>query len=190
MYKKTNHVNFVLNCRGAAIVEFVFVVFIITLLIKVLITVATYQATVGKLDRISYSIAGIVRERERLYGGNERLSQAQYNELTELTKKMLSDSGLSNRNITMKIENLSFTNATGLKEPDIHNSPEYSSGSCEPTRSLKDMTQLSPYSNSGRWIPLYQVTLCLLPTASWYNMLINQGGAATPITSSAVTIGR
>lgn len=190
MYKKINHNNFILNRCGAVIVEFVFVVFIITLLIKVLITVATYQATVGKLDRISYSIAGIVRERERLYGGNERLSQAQYNELTELTKKMLSDSGLSNKNITMKIESLSFTHTTGLKDPDIHNSPEYSSGSCEPTRSLKDMTQLSPYSNSGRWIPLYQVTLCLLPTASWYNMLINQGGAATPIKSSAVTIGR
>lgn len=186
MYKKINHNNFILNRCGAVIIEFVFVVFIITLLIKVLITVATYQSTVGKLDRISYSIAGIVRERERLYGGNEKLSQAQYNELTELTKKMLSDSGLSNRNLTMKIESLSFKNATGLKEPDIHNTL----GSCEPPRSLKDMTQLSPYSNSGRWVPLYQVTLCLLPTASWYNTLFNQGGTATPIKSSAVTIGR
>lgn len=190
MYKKINHNNFILNRCGAVIVEFVFVVFIITLLIKVLITVATHQSTVGKLDRISYSIAGIVRERGRLYGGSEKLSQAQYNELTALTKKMLSDSGLSNRNVTMKIESLSFTNATGLKEPDTHNSPEYYSGSCKPTRSLKDMTQLSPYSNSGQWVPLYQVTLCLLPTASWYNTLFNQGGTPIPIKSSAVTIER
>ncbi|WP_145521030.1 tight adherence pilus pseudopilin TadF [Yersinia mollaretii] len=189
MFKKIKYDNFILNRRGAVIVEFVFVVFIITLLTKVLITVATYQSTVGKLDRISYSIAGIVRERERLYGSNNPLSSAQYKELKELADKMLLDSGVSNTDLTMAIEILNFRSALGLKVIDVKNSTIYNTGGCEPIRKLSDMMELSPYGNSGTWVPLYQVTLCL-PTAPWYNTLFNQGGAAIPIKSSAVTIER
>ncbi|CNI71745.1 pseudopilin [Yersinia mollaretii] len=189
MFKKINYDNFILNRRGAVIVEFAFVAFIITLLIKVLITVATYQATVGKLDRISYSIAGIVRERERLYGSNSPLSAAQYNELKDLANKILLDSGVPNTKLKMTIERLNFRSATGLKIIDVNNSPIYTVGGCEPTRPLREMMELSPYSNSGQWLPLYQVTLCL-PTAPWYNTLFSRGGTAIPIKSSAVTIER
>ncbi|CNK44817.1 putative tight adherance operon protein [Yersinia mollaretii] len=189
MFKKINYDNFILNRRGAVIVEFVFVVFIITLLIKVLITVATHQSTVGKLDRISYSIAGIVRERERLYGNNNPLSPAQYKELKELASKMLLDPRFQNTDLEISIERLNFRSAAGLKVIDVNNSPVYSTGGCQPTRPLREMMELSPYSNSGQWIPLYQVTLCL-PTAPWYNTLFSRGGTAIPIKSSAVTIER
>ncbi|WP_145492690.1 tight adherence pilus pseudopilin TadF [Yersinia aleksiciae] len=189
MYKKINHDSFIVNRSGAVIVELVFVVFIMTLLIKILVAVTTYQSTVGKLDRISYSIAGIVRERGELYGGDNKLAQIQVEELKRLADKMLLNSGIKNNNLAITIETLHFDpTASGVKDIDNQKTLVYSIGACQPIRPLYEMMELSPYANTDRWIPLYQVTLCL-PTAPWYNTLFN-GGAELSIKSSAVTIER
>lgn len=182
MYKKIKRNNFFINCNGSAIIEFVFVVFIITLLIKVLLSVATYQSTVGKLDRISYSIAGVVRERSKLYGSDYRLTQMQVDELKRLAEKMLLNSGMKSSNLAMTIETLHFlpTNPE-IKDIDNQNTVSVSLGSCQPIRPLSKMMNLSPYAITGRWMPLYQVTLCL-PDTGW--------GLAIPAKSSAVTIER
>ncbi|WP_318526896.1 tight adherence pilus pseudopilin TadF [Yersinia enterocolitica] len=60
---------------------------------------------------------------------------------------------------------------------------------CNPTQPLHEMDSLSPYGNTGRWIPLYQVTLCL-PTIPWYSTLFSPETPAPAIKSSAITIGR
>ena len=182
MYRKSNPNSFIISCSGAVIVEFTFVVFIITLLIKVLISVATYQSTVGKLDRISYSIAGIVRERSKLYGSDYQLTQMQVEELRNLAAKMLLNSGGNNNNLAIAIETLHFIPATPeIKKIDNQNTRSIFLGDCQPIRPLRNMMDLSPYANTGRRIPLYQVTLCL-PTTG--------GGLAIPVKSSAVTIER
>lgn len=191
MYKKINHNSFIVSRSGAVIVEFVFVIFIMTLLIKILITVTAYQSTVGKLDRLSYSLAGIVRERNNLYSSDHDLTQAQVAELKQLAEKILLNSGVDSNNLAIRIETLHFIpSASGIRNIDNQKTKSLSIGVCQPTRQLNDMQDLSPYANkTGRWIPLYQVTLCL-PTAPWYNTLFNGGGTATPIKSSAVTIER
>ncbi|AKP33149.1 tight adherence pilus pseudopilin TadF [Yersinia aleksiciae] len=191
MYKKISYNRFISSRNGAVIIEFVFILFILTLLIKILITVTAYQSTVGKLDRLSYSLAGIVRERNKLYSDDHDLTQAQVAELKQLAEKMLLDSGVDSNNLAMRIETLHFIpSASGTKNIDNQKTGSFSIGVCQPTRQLNDMQDLSPYANTtGRWIPLYQVTLCL-PTAPWYNTLFNGGGTATPIKSSAVTIER
>lgn len=74
MFKKINQNEFIINNKGAVILELVFIVSIIALFIKLLLSMAAYQSTVGKLDRISYSIAGIVRERARLYDNDNVLT--------------------------------------------------------------------------------------------------------------------
>ncbi|PHZ28848.1 tight adherence pilus pseudopilin TadF [Yersinia bercovieri] len=182
MYKKIKRNNFILNCHGSVIIEFAFAVFIITLLIKVLLSVATYQSTVGKLDRISYSIAGIVRERSKLYGSDYRLTQMQVDELKRLAEKMLLNTGMKSSNLAITIETLHFLPSNPeIKDIDNQNTVSVSLGSCQPIRPLSKMINLSPYAHTGRWIPLYQVTLCL-PTTG--------GGLAIPITSSAVAIER
>lgn len=76
---------------------------------------AAYQSTVGKLDRISYSIAGIVRERARLYDNDNVLTQAQVEKLKQLTEKMLLNSG-AHYNIAIKIETLHFNDTDS---PDL-----------------------------------------------------------------------
>lgn len=190
---KTNHSCLIASCHGAVIIEFTFVIFIITLLIKLMISVATYQSTIGKLDRISYSIAGIVRERGIIYSTDTELTQNQVDELKMLADKMLLRSGLQRSNLEITVETLSFIVSTPeIKSIDNSKTFSLGLGTCQPIQPLRDMTALSPYTNSARWLPLYQVTLCL-SASPWYTTLFSVGGgesAAISIKSSAVTIER
>ncbi|CNH46349.1 tight adherence pilus pseudopilin TadF [Yersinia pekkanenii] len=190
MHRKINNEYFITNRDGAIIVEFVFVILIITIFIKTLISVAQYQSTVGKLDRISYSLAGIVRERDRLYENSNILTQSNVNQLNILANNMLLASGINNDNFEIMVETLHFNTSTP-EDKIIDNTKSASLGSetCLPTKPLREMVDLSPYGNRGRWIPLYQVTLCL-PAPAWYQSLFRLTGTIPDIKSSAITIER
>ncbi|MFJ1231679.1 tight adherence pilus pseudopilin TadF [Yersinia proxima] len=193
MYKKINRQNVISNTHGAVIIEFIYITFIIIILIKILIFTSEHYSTVGKLDRISYSLSGMIRERTRLYGGDNKLTEEQVSQLRVLANKMLSNSGLSESNVAITVETIHFnpTQSSEVEHKVINDtkSLSFSIGSCEPDKPLKALTQLSPFSNAGRWIPLYQVTLCL-PASTWYNALFNQGGSTNYIKSSSMTIER
>lgn len=190
MYKKTNQTNMMTNTQGAIIIEFVFVIFIITLLIKILISIANHYSNVGKLDRISYSLAGIVRERALLYDNDNILTQEQVDQIKRLADNMLSNSVnyVNNQTFAIKIETLHFNQTESSldedKSIDETRSLSFNSGgACEPNRPLNELAQLSPFSNAGRWIPLYQVTLCLSSAPG--------GEILSPsIKSSSITIER
>lgn len=193
MYKKINRQNVISNTHGAVIIEFIYITFIIIILIKILIFTSEHYSTIGKLDRISYSLSGMIRERTRLYGGDSKLTEEQVSQLRVLAHKMLSNSGLSESNVAITVETIHFnpTQSSEVEHKVINDtkSLSFSIGSCEPDKPLKALTQLSPFSNAGRWIPLYQVTLCL-PASTWYNALFNQGGNTNYIKSSSMTIER
>ncbi|MFL4556663.1 tight adherence pilus pseudopilin TadF [Yersinia kristensenii] len=195
MSKNINDQAFIVNNKGSVILELVFIISIVALFIKLLLSMAAYQSTVGKLDRISYSIAGIVRERVRLYDNDNVLTQVQVEKLKQLTEQMLLNSGVHYNNLAMKIETLHFKDTDSpapiYKIIDERNSLSLSAGAvvCQPTRPLREMDSLSPYGNAGRWIPLYQVTLCL-PTIPWYSALFSPRLPVPAIKSSAITIER
>ncbi|WP_077175186.1 tight adherence pilus pseudopilin TadF [Yersinia proxima] len=193
MYKKINRQNVISDTHGAVIIEFIYITFIIIILIKILIFTSEHYSTIGKLDRISYSLSGMIRERTRLYGGDSKLTEEQVSQLRVLANKMLSNSGLSESNVAITVETIHFnpTQSSEVEHKVINDtkSLSFSFGSCEPDKPLKALTQLSPFSNAGRWIPLYQVTLCL-PASTWYNALFNQGGSTNYIKSSSMTIER
>ncbi|HHL2561908.1 TPA: tight adherence pilus pseudopilin TadF [Yersinia enterocolitica] len=193
MHKKTNPKNLLSDTHGAVIIEFSFIVFIMIIFMKVLLSFSEHYSTIGKLDRISYSLAGIVRERAILYKNYNELTQTQVNQLKELAENMLSNSGLFESNLTIKIETVHFnpTQSSTVENKVIDNtkSLSFNVGPCEPDKPLNKLTELSSFSNAGRWIPLYQVTLCL-SINTWYNTLFNQKGTASSINSSAITIER
>ena len=193
MYKKINNIDFIKNNSGSAIIEFSLVIFIIMLLIKLFISVTEYQSTIGKLDRISYSLAGIIRERNRLYSDDEMLTQNNVNDLASLANNMLLTSGISSNNFAITVETLHFnpteSAAPGNKIINDTKSEEFSVGTCHPIRSLREMADLSPYSNRGRWVPLYQVTLCL-PAPTGYQALFSQAESIPILRSYAITIER
>lgn len=193
MQKKVRHQNLVSNNNGSVIIEFSFIVFIMIIFMKILMSISEYYSTIGKLDRISYSLAGIVRERTLLYSNNSELTQLQVNQLKKVAENMLLHSGLSKYSLSIKVEKIHFnttqSSSTENKIIDNTKSLSFNIGSCEPDKLLRELTQLSSFSNAGRWIPLYQVTLCL-PVDTWYSQLFSQGGNANYIKSSSITIER
>lgn len=193
MSKKINQKNIVIDIQGVIIVEFVFVFFITALFIKILLSVTEYYSTIGKLDRISYSLVGIVRERTRLYNDNNELTQIQVNQIKQLADSMLVNSRSTETDLAIKIETIHFdhTESSAIEDRHIDNTKSFSfnTGVCEPKKPLSELTQLSSFSHAGRWIPLYQVTLCL-PATPWYSALFNREGNITPIKSSSIAIER
>lgn len=193
MRKKVRHQNLVSNNNGSVIIEFSFIVFIMIIFMKILMSISEYYSTIGKLDRISYSLAGIVRERTLLYSNNSELTRLQVNQLKKVAENMLLHSGLSKYSLSIKVEKIHFnttqSSSTENKIIDNTKSLSFNIGSCEPDKLLRELTQLSSFSNAGRWIPLYQVTLCL-PVDTWYSQLFSQGGNANYIKSSSITIER
>lgn len=193
MHKKYKSKNIIINTSGAMIIEFSLVFLIIALFIKSMISIAEHYSTIGKLDRISYSLAGVIRERSQLYHDDNILTQQQVNQLHDLAESMLLNSNIPSHDLAIRVDTIHF------KQPqssDIENrviddikTLSFSVGSCEPDSPLRGLTHLSSFSNAGRWIPLYQVTLCF-PAASWYSTLLNQNGPAIAIKSSSITVER
>lgn len=175
------------------IIELSFVFLIIALFIKLMISMAEHYSAIGKLDRVSYSLAGIVRERTRLYSNDDTLTQEQVDQLKDLAESMLLNSKTPSHDLAIRVETIHFNKPQSF---DIKNrviddikTSSFSVGSCEPDTPLQELSHLSSFSNAERWIPLYQVTLCL-PTISWYNTLFNQGEGPLSIKSSSITIER
>ena len=190
MFRKNN--TLINNQGGSIIVEFAFVTFIIVLFIKLLIAIAEYQSISGKLDRLSYSAAGIIRERGRLYPHDPELNQQQVDQLRDLVQRALLNSGVAADNLRMRVETLHFNPieppGSRQQQVDEHKSLSFSTGDCAPVQPLRGLVALSPLSQSERWVPLYQVTICL-PPPQRYRDLISVSPLPT-LKSSAITIGR
>ena len=64
MFKNMNVPNLWTDKRAAVSVEFVLISIALIFFIFFLTDLVVRQATIGKLDRVSYSVAGILRERD------------------------------------------------------------------------------------------------------------------------------
>lgn len=181
MFRNMNALNLRNLCtdhRGSVAVEFVLISMVLLIFLMFLTDLVIRQATIGKLDRTSYSVAGVLRERIQLFDGREKLQQQDVNEAAKLAGRMLSDmhSGADLRGLQLRVEEVHFVDPIGLndtrKQVKLYNSwtAGYGSGQCHPAESLDKQLQLAPRGSYGRWVPLYQVTVCL-PAASWYTRL-------------------
>ena len=168
----------------------VFIFFLTDLVIR--------QATTGRLDRVAYSVAGTLRERIQLYNARERLSQRDVDQITNLAARMLTDmqqdTDLSK--LMLRVEELHFedTVTVGSNSKVIKFYRSWQSGSrsgsrCSPPQPLNMLTQLTPKGSYGRWVPLYQVTVCL-PTTSWYTKLTSSKADEPQLSSYAIVMAR
>ncbi|QHM77214.1 hypothetical protein C7M52_03210 [Mixta theicola] len=136
------------------------------------------QATIGKLDRVSYSVSGILRERIQLFDARETLNQQDVELGVELAERMLKDmhTNVDLSKLAMQVEELHFEDPISLnderKQVKLYRSwaGGNSATGCRAPQPLNQMTQLTPKGSYGRWVPLYQVTVCL-PNNSLYTRL-------------------
>lgn len=188
MFKNMNVPNLWTDKRAAVSVEFVLISIALIFFIFFLTDLVVRQATVGKLDRVSYSVAGILRERIQLFDARETLNQQDVDSAADLAKKILTDmnSTIDLSQMSLHVEEMHFEDPIRLgddrKQIKLYKSWDSgSAGQCLPPQSLNQLQQLTPRGSYGRWVPLYQVTVCL-PTFSWFTRLTST--EETPMMSS------
>lgn len=182
--------------RGSVAVEFSAISVLLIVFIFFLTDLVVRQATIGRLDRVSYSAAGTLRERIQLYDAREPLNQSDVNQIAKLAARMLTDmheeADLSK--LKLVVEELHFEDATSVgnasKNIRLYRSWQSGAGGdCSAPQPLNRLTQLTPRGSYGRWVPLYQVTVCL-PTTSWYTRLTTSIAKDPVLSSFAIVMAR
>ena len=196
MFRNMSVLALCTNRRGSVAVEFTVISVLLIVFIFFLTDLVVRHATTGRLDRVAYSVAGIVRERIQLYDAREKLNQRDVDQIAKLAARMLTDmdpdADLSQ--LKLVVEELHFEDITsvGSTRKDIDLYRRWQSGSadgCAPPQALNQLTQLAPKGSYGRWVPLYQVTVCL-PTTSWYTWLTTSSRENPQLSSFAIVMAR
>lgn len=189
MFRNMNVQNLWTDRRAAVSVEFVLISIALFFFIFFLSDLVLRQAMTGKLDRVVYSLSGVLRERIQLFDARENLSQQDVDTSLSLAKRMLTDmtENADLSDLQLVVEEVHFKDPISLgdtsKEISMYKqwTSGNSKGECAPPKALNQLTQLTPKGSYGRWVPLYQVTVCL-PTISWFTRLTSVG--QTPQMSS------
>ena len=172
MSRNMSDLNLCTDSRGSISVEFVLITLVLFILLMWLTELVMRQAMIGKLDRTAYSVAGILRERIQLFDGREMLNQQDVDNAAALARRMLKDmhyqADLSS--LQLHVEEVHFNDPIGQTDlrKEIKSYVNWNSGvdarECLPPERLVDQLQLTPRGSYGRWVPLYQVTVCLSTT--------------------------
>lgn len=196
MFRNMSVLALCTNRRGSVAVEFAVISVLLIVFIFFLTDLVVRHATTGRLDRVAYSVAGIVRERIQLYDAREKLNQRDVDQIAKLAARMLTDMDPDADLSLLKlvVEELHFEDITsvGSTRKDIDLYRRWQSGSadgCAPPQALNLLTQLAPKGSYGRWVPLYQVTICL-PTTSWYTWLTTSSRENPQLSSFAIVMAR
>lgn len=178
-------------------VEFAFISLVLMFFIFFLADLVLRQAVTGRLDRVSYSASGVLRERIQLYDSRERLNQQDVEQIRSLAQRMMRDMDptMNTAQLQLQVEELHFVEPSyfGGNQKTISLYRRWHSGAfagqCQPARPLNQLTELTPKGSYGRWVPLYQVTVCI-PTISWFSRLINGQDPHPMMSSYAVVMAR
>ncbi|MDG4952301.1 tight adherence pilus pseudopilin TadF [Actinobacillus equuli] len=166
--------QFLTNPRGSVTVEFIFIFFLFSVLLIFLIDVTILQSTTGKVQRTSYSLLNIVKERSAVYSGKEELSQQEVEDLKKLALSLMGEDPASG-NVAITIEHhkfdgiktqetvSSFSEVRPNKNVTINKISSGNNNVCQ-AAGKADVTHAAPltqnFRNSVRYASVYSVTVC------------------------------
>lgn len=134
----------------------------------------------AKLDRMSYSLVTLVKERQRFYQGREALSQADFNQVDQIAARLLGKQSNEQRGqFGITVQSLIEGRQTSYTRSLGDNTP------CQPKHNLTALTELVPTNDEGTGVPLYQVTVCVT-SESWFDRTLGDH----LISSTSVMPGR
>lgn len=173
--------------KGSVTIEFFFYFLSILLLCFLLVDYGRYFLNKGHMERVNHSLASVLRERTVLYQGKEILTQDDVNQLDLLAKMLLAESRIGEK-YNLYVDAIYFDdNAKTEKKmkgkPVSFTVAHVKDGSCPKSDFATDFTKripLSPFSHTdtastqaGRWLPVYQVTLCTQGQHSLLRKILN-----------------
>ena len=128
----------------------------------------------GRLERVNLSMATILQQRTRFYDGNETLSANDVQQLYNLAGVLFKDSRLAGREYALYADAAYFSPGTTLKSSGTA-SFQAGSRNCRVRKyamTSSEVTSLAVWhTDDVRWLPIYQVTLCIVGTQSLFKRL-------------------
>nr|PMI79656.1 ATP-binding protein [Vibrio lentus] len=139
----------------------------------------------GKLDRLSYSLVNVLKERTQLYGTDvNTLTRKDAITFIRVARKSLSRTteNYKKDNLSGTFEMLTFDTNGQSKVTELKRG-----GGCTLTENIQALEDLSMMTSWGRRATLYRVTLCY-ETDNWAGQLFNSD--FTTVQSSSIMMGR
>lgn len=178
------------NQRGTFTIEFALVAVIFVFLLAFTSDIVINQSTKGRLDRLSYSIVNIIKERTQLYNDDDVIDSSQIDQMYSLIDQSLKRTmGSYDANqLGVYFEQQKFDSDEKAITP-LQNIHLFSRGqlACTPNSTLISKETLSPTTSWGRRAVLYKVTICY-QGANWFGELV--GKDYSLIRSSSIMLGR
>ncbi|BBV76437.1 hypothetical protein GR294_23955 [Raoultella sp. Lac2] len=166
--------------RGSVAIEagLYFVVFFV--LCALLVDFSAVFLNKSYLERVTHSLASVVRERSVFYGEREELSQQEVSDLYDLAGVLLEESRLAGSRYQLVVEAAFFQSSGSKAQKNLLNTQSFSRGTgiCRSRVAITSaqIAALSPWDTKGRWLPVYQVTMCLPGGESLFKRALNSAG--------------
>ncbi|MCY9865802.1 tight adherence pilus pseudopilin TadF [Vibrio coralliirubri] len=172
--------------QGIFSIEFAIVGFFFSLLLVFSGDVIIKLSVKGKLDRLSYSLVNVVKERTQLYDSSVILTSKQVDDIDTIARHSLQRTfgNYDASRYGLLVEEQSFS-GVGQQQPTI--SERRGELNCRVAKPISELQHLSVVSVWGHQMPLYRVTLCYR-TNNWFGELV--GTDFTDVMSDSVVIGR
>ncbi|AYV19975.1 MULTISPECIES: tight adherence pilus pseudopilin TadF [Vibrio] len=168
------------NQRGTFIIELTLVVIVLIGIFLFTTDISHKLLVRAQLDRASFALANILKERARFYNDRLVLSDGDRDDMHALASRMLDT---AEADIAIKIEALHNTATV-----DSYTSVQYGAMGCE-TTSIDQKSDLVPTEDETVY-SLYQVSLCEQRDSWFARFWGNTGSPTLTITSSSVVAGR
>ncbi|WP_273860651.1 tight adherence pilus pseudopilin TadF [Photobacterium sp. GSS17] len=173
--------------RGNFSVEFAIVGIVLSVIFVFSADVIVKLSIRGKLDRLSFSLVNVLKERTQLYDEDyeiKNISEANiiYTIASNSLQRTLNS--YESSRFGAVVEQLTFKSIGHANLPKTYIFGAYS---CSLSQTIKDFEYLSVVTSWDRQATLYRVTLCYR-TDNTFGSLINESYAR--VSSSSVMIGR
>ncbi|SGY85494.1 tight adherence pilus pseudopilin TadF [Moritella viscosa] len=171
--------------KGNFTVEFAIVGVAFSFLIIFSADVIVKLSLKGKLDRLSYSVANILKERTQFQKEDYTLSDKEISTLNTIAKQSMRRTSLNfdGKRWGMRIEALQFDS----KDKPVVVSFPRGTQQITPSIDMDTLTNLAVMTSWGRRASIYRVTM-VYRTENWFGALI--GEEFNTVSSSAIMIGR
>lgn len=179
-----------LKQTGNFSVEFAIVGIFFSLLLVFSGDVIIKLSVKGKLDRLSFSLVNVLKERTQLYSATSQINTGEAQALQKIAENSLNRTlgTFDKSKFGILVEELTF-HGIGVANANALNPFPLGTQRCAVSQTLDKLANLSVVTSWGRQASLYRVTLCY-ETDNWIGDLLDTGKEFTTVSSSSVMIGR
>ncbi|MFA1562326.1 tight adherence pilus pseudopilin TadF [Aliivibrio fischeri] len=178
--------NLKFRVKGNFTVEFAVVGLGLSLIFIFSADVITRLSIKGKLDRLSYSLVNVLKERTQLYNDDYVLTKSDASMIHNIGENSLRrmQGSYNNNKFGSIIEELSFSS---IGNPNSRKYYEFGGYACSLSKEIDDFESLSVVTTWTRQATLYRVTLCY-NSDNMFGDVINK--KYSDVNSSSLIIGR